>query len=193
MSFINRFRYWLLLLPMLGLLVITYWLNQQAQTEPAKLDDSKRHGPDAIVENFSATSLDDQGVPRLIVTAKKMQHFPDDDSATLDLPHFTSLSAERPAIHASAQSGILSSKGDEVFLHGKVELLRVASAQQDKLTLQTEYLHIVPGRDWVSTDRAVTAFDTHYTVHAIGLEMDTKTRTLKLLSQIRSEYVARKK
>jgi lipopolysaccharide export system protein LptC len=186
-------RHWLLLLPLLCLLGVTYWLDQQTQPELEKTVSAKRHDPDAIVDNFSATRLNDQGTPRFIMTAKRMQHFPDDDSSTLEMPHLTSLSAEHPAIHATAEHGILSSKGDEVFLRGDVEILREASAQQDKFTLQTEFLHILTDRDFLNTDRAVTAIDTHHIVSAMGLEMDNKARTIKLLSQVRSEYVPNKK
>jgi lipopolysaccharide export system protein LptC len=187
-----RVRHWLWLLPFLCLLGITYWLDQQTRPDMAKPDSAKRHDPDAVVDNFSATRLNDQGTPRFIMTAKKMQHFPDDDSSTLEMPHLTSLSAEHPAIHASAEHGILSSKGDEVFLRGNVEILREASARQGKFTLQTEYLHILPDRDFLNTDRAVTAVDAHHTVYAMGLEMDNKARTIKLLSHVRSEYVPNK-
>jgi lipopolysaccharide export system protein LptC len=185
----SHVRNWLLLIPFLCLLGITYWLNQQVQPDLAKAVVTRRHDPDAIVDNFSATRLNDQGRPRFIMVAKKMQHFPDDDSSTLEMPRLTSMSAEHPTIYASAKSGILSSKGDEVFLRGDVEVLREASAKQDKLTLQTEYLHVLPNRDFLNTDRAVTVVDAHRTVYAMGLEMDNKAHTIKLLSQVRSEYV----
>lgn len=192
MTFTFRIRHWLLPLPLLGLLGVTYWLDRQAQPDLAMPDNSKRHDPDAIVENFSAIRLNDQGTPRFIMAASKMLHFPDDDSTALEMPHLTSLSAERPAIYVIAKRGILSSKGDEVFLRGDVEILREASAQEDKFTLQTEYLHIIPDRDILISDRAVTVVEAHNTVYAIGLEMDNKARTLKLLSQVRSEYVPNK-
>jgi lipopolysaccharide export system protein LptC len=193
MTIATRTRYWLPLLPLLGLLGVTYWLNQQVQPESAKSGNGKRHNPDAIMENFSAIKLNDQGVPRFIMAAKKMQHYPDDDNTTLEVPRLTSLSDQQPAIHIIAEQGAVSSKGDEVFLHHDVEVLREASAQREELTLHTEYLHIVPDRDWADTDRAVTIVDAHNTVHAIGLEMDNKARTLKLLSQVRSEHVPSKK
>ena len=148
MTFASRARYWLPLVPLFGLLGATYWLNQQVLPEPAKPDSSKRHDPDAIVENFSATRLNEQGVPSFVMAATKMLHYPDDDSTTLEAPRITMLSVGQPAIHATAKRGIISSKGDEVFLHDNVEVLREASAQQDQLTLQTEYLHIIPIRIW---------------------------------------------
>lgn len=192
MTFASSVRYWLSLLPLLGLLGVTYWLNLQVKPESAKPDSSKRHDPDAIMENFSAMKLNEQGMPRFIMTAKKMRHYPDDDSTTLEVPRLTTLSADRPAIHMIAKRGIVSSKGDEVFLYDDVEVLREANAQQHELTLQTEYLHIIPDQDIASTDRAILIADAHNTVHAIGLKMDNKARTLELLSQVRSEHVPSK-
>lgn len=192
MTFSSRARYWLPLVPLIGLLGVTYWLNQQVQPEPATPDSSKRHDPDAIVENFSATRLNEQGVPSFIMAAKKMLHYPDDDSTTLEEPHITMLSAEHPAIHASSKQGTVSSKGDEIFLNDDVEVLREASAKQDLLALQTEYLHIIPDKNLTNTDRAVTIVEDHTTVHAIGMEMNSETRILKLLSQVRSDHVPNK-
>jgi lipopolysaccharide export system protein LptC len=188
MILVSRVRPWLPLLPLLGLLAATYWLNLQALPGPAK-PESKRHDPDAIMENFSATKLNEQGVPDFVMAATKLMHYPDDDSTTLDAPRITMLSAGQPAIHATAEHGTISSKGDDVFLLDNVKVLREASAQQDQLTLRTEYLHIAPDQNLANTDRAVTIVDAHNIVHATGMEMDSKTRILKLLSQVRSEYV----
>ena len=193
MTFASRARYWLPLLPLLGLVGVTYWLNQQMQLELPKPGNGKRHDPDAIMENFSGIKLNEQGVPHFIMAAKKMQHYPDDDSTTLEVPRLTTLSAEHPAIHVIARQGIVSNRGDEVFLHNDVEVLREASAQQEELMLHTEYLHILPDKDLANTDHAVTIVGAHNTVHATGLEMDNKARTLKLLSQVKSEHVPGKK
>lgn len=193
MNFASRARYWLPLLPLLGLLGVTYWLNQQMQQEIAKPDSSKRHDPDAIMENFSAVKMNEQGVPRFIMKAQKMLHYPDDDSTELSAPHLTTLSAEHPPIHISAQRGLVSSKGDEVFLYRNVRVVREAGADREELTLLTEYLHAIPDHDLANTDHPVTIADGHNTTHAIGMEMDNKARTMKLLAQVRSEHVPTKK
>lgn len=189
----SRSRYWLPLLPLLGLLGFTYWLNQLAQTEPSRQDSGKRHDPDAIIDNFSAVRLNESGTPHFIMSASKMVHYSDDDSTTMEVPHLTSLSTERPAIHATARRGIVSSKGDEVFLHENVEVLREASALQNELRMHTEYLHFIPDKDWADTDRTVTVVEAHNTVQATGMEMDNRARTLKLLANVRSEHVPTKK
>lgn len=193
MSFASQARHWLPLLPLLGLLGVTYWLNQQVRQDFAKPDSGKRHTPDAIMENFSAVKMSLQGEPRFIMNAKKMLHYPGDDSTELDTPSLTTLSAERPPIYIFAQRGLVSSKGDEIFLHNNVRVVREGSANRDELTLLTEYLHALPDQDIADTHHAVTITDANSTTHAIGLEMDNKARTIKLLSQVRSEYVPTKK
>jgi len=188
MTIATRVRYWLPLLPLLGLLGATYWLNQQAQPEPVKPDSSARHDPDSIVENFSAIRLNEQGTPHFIMNAKKMLHYPDDDSTALEVPRITLLAEDRPAILVTAETGTISSKGDELFLQGDVEVLREAGTQQDQFMLKTEYLHIIPDQNLVRSNRAVTFIETHTTVNAVGMELNNKTRTIKLLSKVRSEH-----
>lgn len=188
MTFFSRARYWLPLLPLLGLLGITYWLNQQAQPGSARPDAGQRHDPDAIMNNFLAIKMNEQGTPHLIVSAKEMRHYPDGNSATLDVPRITLLTAQRPTVHAIAKRGAVANRSDEIFLYEDVEVLREATPVQGELTLQTEYLRIVPGKDWANTDRPVTIFDARNTVRATGMEMDNRARTIKLLSQVRSEH-----
>jgi lipopolysaccharide export system protein LptC len=189
MTFYSRARYWLPLLPLIGLLGVTYWLNQQVQPGLATPDSSKRHDPDAIVESFSATNLNELGVPSFIMAAKKMLHYPDDDSTVLEEPRITMLSPGQPAIHASSKSATISSRGDEVFLHDDVQVLLEASKRQGRYKLQTDYLRIVPERNLADSDRAVTLVGTNNIVHATGMVLDNKTRILRLLSQVSSEYV----
>ena len=133
--------------------------------------------------------MNEQGMPSFIMAAKKMVHFPDNDSATLEEPRITMLSAGQPAIHATAKSATISDKGEEVILHDDVEVVRDAGERQDSFKLQTEYLRILPDQNLADSDRAVTLVDAHNIVHAIGMELNNNTRTLKLLSKVISDHV----
>jgi lipopolysaccharide export system protein LptC len=189
MNVVSRSRYWLPLLPLLALLAFVYWLDRQVQQEVAMAVNNQRHDPDGIMDNFNATKMDQQGVPRFLLSAKQLRHYPDHDSTELDLPRLTMLGAEHPPVHMKGVRGNVSSRGDEVIFHADVSVLREAVGDQSAMTLYTEYLRVLPNQDWANTDKAVTIVDAHNTVHAIGMEMDNKTRILKLLSQVRSEHL----
>lgn len=184
----SRFRYWLPLLPLLALLGFVYWLDNQVQQEVIAAVRNLRHDPDGIMDNFSATTMSEDGVPRMLLAAKQMRHYPDHDTTELEMPRMTMLSPERPTVYMSGMTGSVSSRGDEVVLRDKVSVKRDAKGAQSALTLRTEYLRVLPNREWADTDRAVLIAQANTTVRAVGLEMDNKARTLKLLSHVRSEH-----
>ena len=188
MSFARLAQHWLPVLPLLALLGATYWLNLQVLPESAKPDNGTPHDPDSIVENFSATRLNAQGTPHFILSARKMLHYPDDDSTVLEVPRLSLLSRDRPSLVASAKTGTLASKGDELFLRGDVEVLHGIGTGQQPLKLQTEYLHIIPALEEASSNLAVTLIETNATIKAVGIELNNKTRSIKLLSQVSGIY-----
>ena len=189
----QRLREWSPLLPLLLLLAAAHWLNQQVQPLPPKPDSSRRHDPDFIISKFSATTLNEQGAPRFLMSTREMVHYPDDDSTYLDEPQLTSLHADRPPVYASAKRGEVTSKGDEVFLRDDVKLVRAAGATQNEMTITTAYLHVIPDRDLADTDRPITMVDAHNLVHAVGMQFDNKARVVKLLAQVRSQHEPAKK
>jgi lipopolysaccharide export system protein LptC len=190
MNVTKRTRYWLPLLPLLGLLAFVYWLDSQVQQEVAAAINNQRHDPDGIMDNFSATKMDAQGVPKFLLTAKQMRHYPDHDTTELEMPNLTMLSIERPVVHMRGQHGTMSSRGDELLLNDEVSVLREASPTQSAMTVKTPFLRVLPDQDWANTDKLVTITDAATRVRAVGMEMDNKARTLKLLSQVRSEHNA---
>lgn len=189
----ERLRSWLPLLPLLLLLAATYWLNLQVQSTTSAAGKNLRHDPDYMIDNFTATTLDEQGKIRFVMSAKKMWHYPDDDSTHLDAPRLESLTSERPPVRMFALNGEISSKGDEVFLRNDVTIVRPAYADKSELTLNTDYLHVVPNKDIVNTDQPVKMFDANTTLNAVGMELDNKARTIKFLSRVKTVYEPPKK
>jgi lipopolysaccharide export system protein LptC len=188
-----RLREWLPLLPLLLLLAATYWLNQQVQPLPAGPGSGKSREPDFIVSSFAATTLNERGEPRFLMTAQKMTHYPYNDSTTLEEPRLASFFPDRPTVYASARRGNVSSKGEEIYLRDEVTLVRAASAAQSAMVFTTSFLHAVPGLEQADTGEPVTMTDAHSIVHAVGMQMDNKARTVKLLEQVRSQYEPGKK
>ncbi len=190
---LDRLRAWSALLPLLLLLAAAYWLNQQVQPLPPTADASNRHDPDFIVSQFSATTLSEQGTPRFMLAAKKMLHYPDDDSTHLEAPRITSLVADRPALYVTAKRGTMLGKGDEIFLHDEVKIVRAASMGQSELVFVTSYLRVIPEPGLADTDQAITMTDAHSKISAVGMQLDQQARVIKLFAQVSSTHEHAKK
>ncbi len=188
MTFSSRWQAWLKLLPLLLLLAFVYWLDQQVQLEVVSAGNSMRHDPDVIMENFSATKMDQLGVPSYLLTASQLRHYPDQDTTELDLPNLVTLEPGHPAMRMQGEHGNIARRGEEVNFRDDVRVVREASGSQSLATLTTRYLRVFPDKGLADTDQPVTMVDERNTVHAVGLELDYKARLLKLLSQVRSEY-----
>jgi lipopolysaccharide export system protein LptC len=189
----ERLRNWLPLLPLLLLLAAIYWLNQQVQAPAAGTQGNLRHDPDYVMDNFIATSLDEHGKIRFVMSAKKMVHYPDDDTTYLEAPQLASMTAEHPPMRMTALNGEISHKGNEVFLRNDVTIVRPAYAKQSELTFKTSYLHVLPNKSTADSDQPVTLVDARTNMEANGMELDYKTHVVKLLSRVKTVYEPVKK
>jgi len=54
--------------------------------------------------------------------------------------------------------------------------------------VRTAFLHVIPDENIARTDRTVTITDAATTVTAVGLELNSDTRVIKLLSNVRGTY-----
>jgi lipopolysaccharide export system protein LptC len=169
------------------LLAATWWLNQQVQPLPQVVS-QQRHDIDYVVDNLYAITLNAQGQPRFTLAAEKMWHYPDDDTTHLQMPRLTSLYAERPPTLTQALTAKISSKGDDVYLYDEVRVTRPANGDSPEQRFATDYLHFVPDRDWAETDQSVTMINPYNVIRAVGMELDNKARTAKLLSHVRATH-----
>lgn len=187
LRFNEKARAWLPLLPLVLLLAATYWLNQQVQPLP-QVQSQQRHDVDYVVDNFSAVTLNLQGQPRFTLAAEKLWHYPDDDTTHLQTPQLTSLYASRPPTVTTARTGMVSSKGEDVFLYDEVRVVRPASDGSGEQRFATDYLHVIPDRDWAETDQSVVMTSQYNVIRAVGMELDNKARTVRLLSRVRADH-----
>lgn len=167
---------------------MSYWLERTVQGPAAPRDGSTRHDPDYIVHNFVVRQFGPDGIPVHQLAAKRMLHYPDDDTTHLEQPTLQRYSQGALALKISANRALVSSEGKTVDFHDEVKAVRLATRERSELTLTTDHLHVVPDDDFARTDRPVTIVDANTKATAVGLELDNKAKTLKLMSNVRGSY-----
>jgi lipopolysaccharide export system protein LptC len=187
LSFVNRLRAWLPLLPVIALLLGSYWLNLQVKPyEPST--GAQRHDVDFVVYGLRSTTLNNDGQPRFTLLTEKMWHYPDDDTTHMQSPSLTSYFKDQPPTTVDALSGTLSSKGEEIQLNEDVRIFRPGTSPSQAQHFNTEFLRVLPDSGWAETSFPVLMFDRYNTINAVGMELDNGARTVRFLKQVRAVH-----
>jgi lipopolysaccharide export system protein LptC len=188
MKLVARARYWWHVVPLLAVLAAAYWLDRPAEViEPVLLRDA--HLADALAEDIRAQAYDLQGKLHFLLAVKQLTHYPDDDSSELTKPDVTMLAPNGADVHLTGERGVLSQRGEQVELTGKVHLTRAAVVGQSELSVRSEYLKFLPQLERVSSNLDVLLTDADNTISAHGFELDNRAQTLQFLSQVKAVHV----
>jgi lipopolysaccharide export system protein LptC len=184
----ERLTAWFPLLLLMVLAGLTFWLDRFVQAPGSSRGAAARHDPDYIVDGLSAVRMNPDGKIKYTLAAEKMVHYPDDDSTRLQSPRFVNYAAELAPVTITAREALVSGEGENIYFHNDVHVTRAPYAEKSRLEMRTSYLHVIPDDNLARTDRAVTITDANTIVTAVGLELNSETRVLKLLSRVKGTY-----
>jgi len=172
-----------------GLAGLTMWLERAVQAPAGAAPNALEHDPDFIVERFTATSLDKAGRPESRLTARRMTHYPDDETTELEEPRLVQYREQGPPVRISAERGTVTKNGEEVRLYGNVLLVRDGAKGRPPLNMETTYLQVFPKQDIARTPEAVVITEGESRLTGVGLEYNTKTRQLELKAKVNGTFV----
>lgn len=176
------------------LAALTYWMNIKVQPAPPRPDAALRHDPDYYLNKFESTNTDINGLLSYRLRAQKMKHYPDDDSTDLEYPVFTQYDQGKQYIQVTGKRGEVSGNGEDVKIYENVVVRREPWGDKGLMTLETEYLHVIPNEDIVLTQKPVLIKQAPETVvHANGMVYEKAKQKLTLLNRVRAHYVSPKK
>jgi lipopolysaccharide export system protein LptC len=192
----DRLVAWSPVLLLASLAALTYWLDAQVQQQQGRRDGSARHDPDLFLDNFRAVSFDTDGRIRQSLAASHAQHYPDDESTDLNSVSLVLTDPGKPQFSVSADRGAVTGDRETISLSGNVRALRDAVAAQSPaandgegpsgpVKMTTEYLKVVPKESRAETDKAVTIEEPRGIIHAVGMVLDNKAKTLTLKAGVR--------
>ena len=171
---------WLPLAALALMVALTVWLNQLVQAPTGRAAGKLRHDPDVMVEKFNARKLGEDGRVLYTLAARKMVHYPDDDSATLEDVTVEAFEPKQPKMTATADQGRLLQGGDQVLIEGNVVVIRDPDPKNGAARLTTDKLLVLPDAGIARTSSEVTLVSATGRMVATGMEIDNRARTVKL-------------
>ena len=84
------------------------------------------HEPDYYIHKFTATGRDANGIA-YVLEAKRLAHFPDDNTALLDEPRLVQYEQDTSSRTTSSDSGLVYENGTKILLQGNVRITQGAT------------------------------------------------------------------
>ena len=170
---------------------LTFWLSQASEL-PEEINTGRlRHDPDYFIENFSLRKLDPQGVLHYSLIAKRMEHYPDDESTSVDQPRLTQTRPGRPNLVISAETGKLNSDASEVRLYRNVRVERSASPKQEAMVATTSELLALPDEERARTEQPVHIVQGKSKLDGTGMDLDNAARQFNLHDRVSGQFASR--
>jgi lipopolysaccharide export system protein LptC len=175
------------ILVVVTLALLSIWLQDLFKETPIIRVEKDKHFPDYFLENFNIVSLDENGQPAYMVTASRLDHYADDDSAELQHP-LIEFVGDGNDWSISAQRAIIAADKTIIHLYDQVEVKRIGNAQQRDLNIATDYLKIHTDSKIAETDRPARIRTSDLELDTIGMVFDNSQGILKLMSQVKGTY-----
>jgi len=84
------------------------------------------HEPDYYIHKFTTTGRDTNGIA-YVLEAKRLAHFPDDNTALLDEPRLVQYDEDKSARTTFSDSGLVYENGTKILLQGNVQVTQGAT------------------------------------------------------------------
>ncbi len=149
----------------------------------------QRTEPDYVIDGFRYVKVARDGRAEYVIEGDRLTHDPITDDSLITRPRLNSYAPGRPAMTLSADRARINSDHSEFHLIDHVRLDRPPSRGSEALTVESDYMVVLPDEDIVKSDHAVRAKLGHSTLEGVGMLADNKQRQLTLQSRVKATYL----
>lgn len=167
----------------------TWWAQHRVQAPGGLTGEPEPSRPDYYMDDFRILVTDENGRARYELAGKRIAHLPDDDSGELQAPELVFHGEDSTPWTVKAAAGWVASGGDEVQLHGDVQVSRPETGTQAPVTVETESLAVRPQERTALTEDPVVITSPGARLTGTGLFADLNARRIELLANARGVYV----
>lgn len=159
------------------------WNNrQQPEATPAAA------GADYTLHDFQIIALDAQGKESVTLRAPRLTRSSQDETLDISRPLFLLPDNAGKHWQLAAATGWVSADGEQMILRGGVKGDSPADPAIVPTTFRSDTLTIYPRRNLAQTEDVVEMTQPGLNQRGVGMQLDTATRNLRLLSQVKTRY-----
>lgn len=167
------------------LALVALWLDQISRPYES-VNGKFFHNPDYIIEGVSGIRTDHVQAVRKNFSAQTLSHYFEENTTRMQHIDFKNLAENKPTFRIQADTAEIKDKGKNIYLRENITAVRGVDNEKNKITLTTDFLHLIPDESMVLTDRFVTITKPGSEVSAVGMELNNQTGILQLLSSVKA-------
>lgn len=175
---------WKALSVMALLAVGSAWLLNEISPGSSVIKKQAPHQPDYYMENFKSMIMDKDGLPKNLLSAEYLAHYPDDETTELIRPWLEVKRKDGDPVHIIADKGWVTEDNKVILLSGKVTLWQNDAEGKRKLEIVTNDVRILADQEYAETDKPSTLTGNDTVVKATGVRAYLKEGRLELLHNV---------
>jgi len=183
----TRLHYFLTLLFVVMVTAFANWLLNAIEQKTVEETTALRHEPDYFVDHLKAAVFNADGSLHYRLAARRLDHYPDDNTLQLAAPVLRMFSKDQPPWIMVAEEGVVYDNGLRIHLNGKVDITQPGDART-AMQLLTRDLRIDTQRNYAETDAAVKLTRGYHQTTAVGMRASLDLGRLELLADTRGRY-----
>ncbi|MHB0990908.1 MAG: LPS export ABC transporter periplasmic protein LptC [Burkholderiales bacterium] len=184
----NRPLYWFPLVIIAALAGLSMWLQYTIQSHKSNFLIGGPRIVDYMIEDFRVSRTNLAGQIIYTLHAKFAEHFLEDDTARLTMPHLIAWDAQQGTVDIRSKQAFVTSKGKQVNFIQNVVLVRDMHDKQGPLTLTTDYLEAFPDQQMIQTSHPVQIRGKFLQMTAGALKLNNRTQTMQLTHHVKARY-----
>ncbi len=171
--------------------LVSIWAaNRSGDNETRKFLAKTVHSVDYFALNYSKTQMSELGVAKEKLDADYAVHYSDNDETKLTKPVMTLYQGLLPPWIIRAQTGIIASGGEKIFLQGQVTIDRVAAESVRAVSVKTTNLRIDPKRNYAETEDWAELVSEANKMSGIGMRLIYQEPLyIELLANVKGRHV----
>lgn len=145
--------------------------------------------PDGYMEVVSAVILDKYGKVSMQIDTPKMVHYAENDTTDFTTPALTVYHQSPNPWLITAKTAQATSGIENVLFKEQVVIHHPADFNNPSTLIKTNSLLVHPNANTAETPEAISMTQPNSVVTAVGMYADMNSGNIKLLSQVKGEYV----
>lgn len=172
-----------------ALALLSFWALEMTRRSGNDMPTEKvRSAPDYFVDNFSFVKVAASGTAEYVIQGRRLEHHPADGSNTIEQPFVKSYSADRPPMTLHARRAKTNADHSQLHLYEQVRMDRPEASGTDNLSVESEYMLVLPNADQIKSDQRVVIKLGDSTLIGTGLLADNARHQLTLQSRVSAAY-----